>query len=350
MTLGQLNLLTVIAAILTALVIGINAQGVGRFIGLLDYPDPSGGRKRHQRVTPLVGGLAVIVAFELAAVALLTLLDQDSAYFDWQVGWIAFAAGVMSLVGLADDRFSLSPNIRLAVAFSVLMITIVEAPDFRIEFLRFSGVDELMILPMWASIAFTLLCLIGLLNAVNMADGKDGLVITLSLIWTGVLFVRNPASFDPMLFAVAGSLVVLLLFNLRGKLFLGDGGSYGISAIFGLLVIYAYNHSFAAFGAEQVAIMFLIPVLDTVRLMTWRVRHGRSPFAGDRNHLHHYIAARWGWPEGLVIYGGIVALPNILAVLFPDLSLVWLALCFALYAGTLKLSAQRGTFVAGFSG
>jgi UDP-GlcNAc:undecaprenyl-phosphate/decaprenyl-phosphate GlcNAc-1-phosphate transferase len=349
MTGASLNILAGLVAVLVTFLIGSNADRIGRRLGLLDYPDPFGGRKRHSRVTPLVGGLAIVLGFEIAAIITIALLVEDSPSLDWQVAWIAAAVGAMALVGLADDRFSLSPVLRLAIATIVLTLTVVYAPDFRVEFLRFTGVAELIVLPAAASIIFTLVCLIGLLNAVNMADGKNGLVITLAIIWTAVLFARNPAPFDPLLFAVMGSLIVLLAFNMKGALFLGDGGSYGISAIFGLLAIYAYNHSFATFAAEQVAIMFLIPVLDTVRLMTWRVRHRRSPFAGDRNHLHHYLHARWDWPAGLVIYGALVATPNLLAVLVPEHSLAWLFLGVTMYGATLWATARRGTFREGFS-
>lgn len=349
MTATLLNSLSAGLAIGIALFVGIFADRVGRFLGLLDFPDPFGGRKRHDRVTPLVGGIAVVAAFELAAIGLIVLLGEDSPNIDWQLKWIAVAVGTMSIVGFADDRFGLSPALRLAVTSIVLLLTIVQVADFRVEFLRFMGVDTIIVLPIWASIAFTLLCLIGLLNAVNMADGKNGLVIMLALIWTCVLFARNPQPLDPLLFAVAGSLSVLLVFNLKGVLFLGDGGSYGISAIFGLLAIYAYNHSFANFGAAQVAVMFLVPVLDTVRLMGWRMLQGHSPFAGDRSHLHHYLHARWGWPTGLWIYAALVAIPNYLAVTIPEFSLSWLGLSALLYGATLLLTTGRKTFRHGFT-
>lgn len=344
---SSLNMLCATLGVTVALFIGLNAGRVGGFLGLLDYPDPFGGRKRHARVTPLVGGLAVVLAFEIAAVLLYNFLGRDSALLDWQILWIGFAVGSMALVGLADDRMGLSPLVRLGFTAFVLVLTIIEVPDFRVDFLRFAGVDQLILLSPVVSVIFTLVCLIGLLNAINMADGKNGIVLTLSLIWTAVLFARNPQAFDPLLFAVAGSLAVMLWFNMRGALFLGDGGSYGISAIFGLLAIYAYNHSFARFDAGQVALLFLVPVLDTIRLMARRLRQGRSPFSGDRDHLHHYLHARWDWPMGLVIYAVLVAVPNFLAVLFPDYSLALIGLGAVMYGATLVAATRGGGFRSG---
>lgn len=344
-----LNVLTAGIALVIALIVGRFASRIGHRLGLLDFPDPFGGRKRHLRVTPLVGGVAVMLAFEAAVLLTLVLFGRDSPTLDWQLGWIGGAVFGMALIGLADDRLGLSPAVRLSITTIILGATVIYVPDFRVDFLRFTGVGELVLLPVWVAIPFTLVCLIGLLNAVNMADGKNGLVITLALIWTAVLFARNPYTFDPLLSAAAAALLILLVFNMRGALFLGDCGSYGISAIYGLLSIYAYNHNFATFGAEQVAIMFLIPVLDTIRLMTWRLRHGRSPFAGDRNHLHHYLHARWDWPAGLAIYAVLVATPNLLAVVAPEHSLAWLGLGVLLYGVTLRTAARRGTFREGFS-
>ncbi len=341
MTAMSLNMLCAVAGTCIALFIGRYAGRIGSLLGLLDYPDPFGGRKRHSQVTPLVGGLGIVVAFEVSAILLYHLLARDSALLDWQIIWLGFAVGAMALVGLADDRMGLSPIVRLALTSFVLALTILEVPDFRVDFLRFSGVDQLIVLSGGASAVFTLVCLIGLLNAVNMADGKNGIVLTLSLIWTTVLFARNPQPFDPLLFGIAGSLLVMLWFNMKGALFLGDGGSYGISAIFGLLAIYAYNHSFATFDAGQVALLFLVPVLDTVRLMAWRISQGRSPFSGDRDHLHHYLHARWGWPNGLGVYAALVAVPNFIGVAFPAYSLALLGLGAFMYVALL-LAATRG--------
>lgn len=344
-----LNLVGGLLGVLVAYAVGSRADGLGRRLGLLDFPDPFGGRKRHDRVTPLVGGIAIVGAFEMAAVLVLAWMPVSAPEVSWHLAWVAGAVLVMSLIGLADDRLGLSPTFRLVATTIVLLLTITYAPDFRVDFLRFSWLDQIVIFSPFAATVFTLLSLIGLLNAVNMADGKNGIVITLSLIWTALLFAKNPNQFDPLLFAVIGALIVLLAYNMRGALFLGDGGSYGVSAIFGLLVIYAYNHNFATFGASQVAIMFLVPIVDTMRLMTWRVLQGRSPFSGDRRHLHHYLHARWGWPAGLVIYGTLVAIPNLLALVWPVYSLPWLGLAFALYVATLWISTRRTSLQHGFS-
>jgi UDP-GlcNAc:undecaprenyl-phosphate GlcNAc-1-phosphate transferase len=180
-------------------------------------------------------------------------------------------------------------------------------------------------------ISFTLLCFVGLLNAVNMADGKNGIVIGQALIWSAILMLRLPPTMVPLISAIAGALAVLLVFNMKGRLFLGDSGSYGLSAMFGLLAIYAWNHGFADMRADDVALIFAIPVFDTLRLIVWRTMQGKSPFTPGRDHLHHYLYARWGWPRPLPWLLALVAVPNLAAVAFPGTALVWLALTFIAY-------------------
>ncbi|MBC7830857.1 MAG: undecaprenyl/decaprenyl-phosphate alpha-N-acetylglucosaminyl 1-phosphate transferase, partial [Hyphomicrobium sp.] len=228
------------------------------------------------------------------------------------------------------DRFLLSPRIRLGVAMIVLLLLVVSAPDFSLSFVRLSGQSELLLLGPAAE-AFTLLCLVGLLNAVNMADGKNGIVISLGLIWSAILILRLPPAFVPMMAATATALGVLLWFNMHNRLFLGDSGSYAISALFGTLAVYAYNHDFARIRADDIVLMFAIPVFDTVRLMIVRSLQRRSPFTGGRDHLHHYLYARVGWPRGLWIYVALVALPNAGALALPGTAPLWLAVSLLVY-------------------
>jgi UDP-GlcNAc:undecaprenyl-phosphate GlcNAc-1-phosphate transferase len=314
-----------------ALLVGLQAGRIGRKLGLLDFPDPAGGRKLHARVTPLVGGLAILLA------TLAGLLFPET-----RIGlngmWLAIVATGMFLTGAADDRFGLSAPFRLVFAAGLLLLAIAEVPDFRLGFLLFSGGTELILLDGLLGVGFTLLCLIGFLNAVNMADGKNGLVIGQALIWTLVLMIRLPPEQLPLLAAIAGSLLVLFAFNMRGALFLGDSGSYAISAIFGLLATYAWNRGFAAFRADDIALIFALPVYDTIRLILHRLVAGKSPFTPGRDHLHHYLHDRWGWPAPLWGILLLVTIPNLAAIAFPGTAWIWLGVTLIAYFGLLALA------------
>lgn len=324
----SLALVTALLGAFIALVVGWRAMQIGTALRLLDFPDPAGGRKLHAKVTPLVGGVAVLLAAILSV--LLLLQDADPGQRTTLL-WFLFTVCGLFLVGAMDDRVELAARTRLAVASAFLLAAIAQVPDFSVAFLLFTGQDELVLFPPVVGIGFTLLCFVGLLNAVNMADGKNGIVIGQALIWSTILMLRLPPEMLPLVTGIAGALAVLFVFNMQGRLFLGDSGSYGLSAMFGLLAIYAWNQGFADMRADDVALIFAVPVFDTLRLIVWRSAQGKSPFTPGRDHLHHYLHARWGWPRPLALLLALVGVPNYLAVLFPGTALAWLVVTLVAY-------------------
>lgn len=341
MPIVALSAVTATLALVIALLVGAYADRIASLFGLLDYPDSDGGRKRHAKVTPLVGGLAVAIVSVAAALIVRAALPPPTLH----LAWLAGAVTVMFTIGAIDDRFHLSPILRLGAAMAVLGLVINDVPDFSLGFMRFSGQPALWLLGAIGP-AFTLLCLLGLLNAVNLADGKNGIVAGMGLVWTVVIAAHMPVAMLPLLAAVGVALIVIGGFNMTGRLFLGDGGCYAISTLFGLLAIYAYNHDFEVMRADDVAVIFAIPVFDTVRLMTVRIIRRRSPFEGDRDHLHHHLYEWVGWPRGLAVYLAMVALPNAGALIWPGTGLFWLPASLAIYVGILVHARRSATKTA----
>jgi UDP-GlcNAc:undecaprenyl-phosphate/decaprenyl-phosphate GlcNAc-1-phosphate transferase len=339
LTIVQLAVCAAIGAALVALLVGLNAGAIGRLTGLLDFPDGDGGRKRHAAVTPLVGGIGVAAAAAIG-IGASAMAVGDAPAVNLHLWWFGAVVAVMYGVGLTDDRFALGPKLRLGITLGILLLAVVFAPDFSLPTLRFTGFPDVWILGAIGDV-LALLALLGLVNAINMADGKNGVVIGMCLVWTAILAFWMPLSFAPILAAVGAALAVLLGFNMKSRLFLGDSGSYALSGIFGLLAIYTYNHAFATVRADHVAALFLVPVLDTIRLMSIRIARGGSPFAGDREHFHHYLWDSLGWPRGLFVYLAVVALPNVLIALRPSMALLWLFAGAGIYVLTLRLASRR---------
>jgi UDP-GlcNAc:undecaprenyl-phosphate GlcNAc-1-phosphate transferase len=121
--------------------------------------------------------------------------------------------------------------------------------------------------------------------------------------------------------------VIVLLFNLSGKVFLGDSGTYGITFIFGLLAIVAHNRW--GVTAETIAVWFFIPIVDCLRLMVSRILRGRAPSQADRDHFHHRLEDRLGKTAGLVAYLTVVGSTSLLSSLFPQTALI----CMIVLAG-----------------
>lgn len=298
------------------------ARPLGVALQVMDIP---GGRKIHLEPTPLVGGLAAAVP------AILVLLFVRHGTLGIAPAMGLAGAGAL-LLGFLDDRVELRPLLRLGFSVLILLFAIDAAPDLRLTFLKFSFLDRTLVLTGAGGMIFTLLCFIGLQNAINMADGKNGLVSGMTLCWCLLLWIHAPADLYPVLLALTLATAVVFAFNLRGRLFLGDAGSYGLSILVGVLAVCTYNQNFVTLPAETVALWFLVPVLDTLRLVVRRLLSGHAPFKADRNHFHHLLYDAMPWSQGLAIYLGMVLVPGLIAALIPALALPLIVITASIYA------------------
>ena len=315
------GLLAVAGAAAMSLLVCLCARPISNILGILDAPD--GERKLHPTITPLAGGLAIGLPALLA-------LFYNALTTDFLPLYLVIAmAGLASLLlGLLDDRAHIRPIYRLALSLLLALAVLEIVPALLLSFLHFSFLNQVIFLEQFA-LVFTAVCIVGLQNAINMADGKNGIVIGLCLFWTVELLLFAPDHLRPILFALGAALFVALAFNLRGRLFLGDSGSYALSFIIALLAVYVYDIAFTDLPADLVALWFLIPVIDCLRVMALRAVRGRSPFASDRSHLHHMLYHRMPWRWGLLVYLGLAGVPGLLASFAPDTALAWgiAALC-----------------------
>jgi UDP-GlcNAc:undecaprenyl-phosphate/decaprenyl-phosphate GlcNAc-1-phosphate transferase len=317
-----------------------HATWLGYRFGLMDIPDPVGGRKRHERDTPLLGGTAALLpTFAIMAFATI-LADLPNRQVQSDILVITLVAAILFLIGLLDDRSNLSPRFRLLASSTVASIAVFATPYLTLDrlFMTFSSTP--IMIGFGASL-LSILCLIGLINAVNMADGKNGLVVGMCVIWTMALIVYAPAFLRPPLAALLASLIVVFIFNIRGLLFLGDGGSYGLATLIGCLSIYIYNLRFDVLGADHIILWFMVPVIDCLRLLILRKLSGRSPFSPDRNHLHHYLALKWTWHRGRYVYWALIGVPTALSVALPQLT-PWLIVgTIAVYTVLIRLTRPQ---------
>lgn len=299
-------ILAILWAVITTVVVGYYAAPIARFLGVMDVP---GGRKKHRDETPLVGGIAVCLA---------VLPIAPFLFSDFLVGLtISVVTGLMLALGVRDDHEHLRPSFRLIYSFVVMSIAVWFMPELGLQTLQLSFASNSMQLGSM-SIVFTLICLVGLQNAINMADGKNGLVLGLSIIWALSMALHAPSDVANFLAVAAIAMMVVMIFNLNGRLFLGDGGTYGLSVLWGLIAIYLHQTVPQAIPGDLVVLWFIIPVLDCIRLIVSRVLNGQSPFEGDRNHLHHLMfEVIPSWKYGLMLYLGVVALPIVIASYYP---------------------------------
>lgn len=332
-------ILVYIALACATLTLCLLARHIGLWLDIIDHPD--GARKVHHRETPLVGGIAVVSPLTAIAVALALTTEFAPLYWILVVAMIGFL-----VLGLVDDRRHVRPAFRLGISTITCLGFLLIVPDLDVTFLKFSflphaiyfGTEPLGLPVFTGSALFTVLCLVGLQNTINMADGENGLVIGLSVLWVSLLTPFAPAHLLPLLIVLLLCLLVTLVFNLAGHLFLGDSGTYAIAMVIALLTVYTYKVRFNQLPADMVMLWFLIPVVDTLRLMLLRGLSGSSPLRSDRNHFHHRIQRLVSWPWSVALYLAIVGGPSILALMYPKITLIWVVLALSAYGVVMGLS------------
>ena len=309
------------------------AGPIGRILGVIDYPD--GGRHGHARPTPLVGGIALMVPLFLVALAeALWYGPAGSIFLILAIGGLGFL-----LLGWYDDRDHVPPSVRLLISASLCGALVLLQPDLILTEIDLAP-DQVVRLGIIA-VPFTIVCLVGLQNSINMADGMNGLVIGLAAFWTGCLMFYAPDQLQLYLRFMLLGLLILLPFNLRDSLFLGDAGSYSIGATIGLLMIYCFNVAGSQLPMLTVVLWLFVPVADTLRVMITRVMNDRSPMMGDKNHLHHRLKRRWDATYSLVIYLGLAGVPSLAAAIWPITTELMLTLVVAGYGGILWLTRRN---------
>jgi UDP-GlcNAc:undecaprenyl-phosphate GlcNAc-1-phosphate transferase len=293
-------------------------------LGLMDVP---GGRKKHLHPTPLMGGLTIILIIVPLMIAYTIFYPS---YFQSAIFAIAIVSCLISTLAIVDDRVHISPIVRLVISGLFFAVAMSWVPGLQIGAITWAGGSGYISLGRY-TIVLTVLALIALINAVNMADGKNGLVTGLCFGFSLILLISARTDLAPILAILAGSTMALFVFNLNGKIFLGDGGSYGLAAFVGMFAIYIYQRSDILVSADQVGLMFMIPVGDMARLMIARTRAGKSPLEPDRNHLHHLLQERIGWRSGLLLYWAMVFFPVIIAIALPSANWAMIMLSFVGY-------------------
>lgn len=296
-------------------------------LGVVDHPG-SQDHKSHAVPTPLVGGLAALPP----AIAILLLQSFQEGISNIHLASylaMAFATLASLVVGFFDDRRHISALKRLILSSVLFGVAISATPNFVVSALDFQGIGFKIELGLLAA-PFSIFCLLAFQNSVNMADGRNGLVGGVAIIW---LLALLSYGWHPLTLAIASltiGLLIVLGANLGGKLFLGDAGTYGIGAFVGLATIWVHRLNIGLHTID-VVIMFMIPAIDMTRLFVFRLLSGRHPFSADHNHLHHYLDRSIGWAYGRQIYYALVACPIVLSRLQLMDPLFVLLLASALY-------------------
>ena len=285
----------------------------------LNLMDVAGELKHHQGAVPLVGGLAIMVGYLLALAIHPVFLEANISFL--------IASSVLVIMGALDDRFLLSPILRLGVQVIVALIAVFGA-GLAVETIGAPFSADTVEMG-WLEIPAAILVIVGAINAWNMVDGIDGLASVLALIaFAFLLAVAGPAvpALQASLLALMCGVGAFLLFNLPhrrlhlSRTFLGDAGSMFL----GLAIVWhalALSQGEAPVISPITALWFVaLPVFDVITTTLRRILRGDSPLSGDRQHLH-YLVQDYGLSASrtlmvlsvLALLGGTIGLSTHLA-------------------------------------
>lgn len=257
--------------------------------GLVDNPD---ARKLQKHPVPMLGGVAVFFGI-VVGIGVTSMFFNSYALFTSVV-----AITVMMYIGVLDDMMGLSPVLRLILEMA--FIAFVAWMD-QVNINDFHGAFGVGFLPLYLSAPLCVITGLGIINAINMIDGVDGLASGFCVMACGVFGSFFLLSMDGTMTVLAaissGALIPFFFHNVFGqksKMFIGDGGSLMMGMIMTIFVMHIVDNNsrvsvnFPNMGVVAFVLAVLsVPVFDTLRVMTGRIVKGVSPFHADKSHLHH---------------------------------------------------------------
>ena len=271
---------TLIIAMFITVVMVPPMQRVAIYFNAVDVPN---SRKVHSYPRPRCGGMAMAIA---TFVSVLIWLHADR-----QVLCILAASGLLVFFGFVDDVKNMSYRGKFAVqVICALIVTLFGG--VKIKTLGMLMPND-MLLPAWIAIPLTVLFILGITNAINLADGLDGLaggIALLSFVCMGYLAFQSKNTWVLILSAaMIGAIFGFLRFNTYpATLFMGDAGSQFIGFM-GAISAISITQNHCAFSPMLPLLIFGLPIIDTLSVMYERISTGRSPFSADMNHMHHKI-------------------------------------------------------------
>lgn len=289
-------------------------QLISECLNLYDYPKTS--RKRHQKPVSLVNGFLILVCLNL-----ILLFDifffQLSSYKTNIIFIILFT--VFFTIGYLDDLKNLKPTVKTFCIFLVLLIIIPLDQSLVLKQLIFKNFFQKTIILNESSLFLTVFFIYIFYNFMNFSDGLNGIAISLSIFFIGVLiFERGIITYLELILLL--SLLFCLILNVLNLSFLGNSGISLLSIVISLIYIQDYNIN-KTLLCDQIFIIFLIPGLDLIRLVIERTFKGQPFYQGDLNHLHHLMTKIFQKRVVFIFYMIITILPYLISNTIEDLKI-----------------------------
>ena len=293
------NLLFVVLSLGIAFVFSLLINSI-----LLKFSQTLGVRQSQQKeirwnpsVKPSLGGISFFVIFLITFIILNFINNILPLHYDnlKEMG-ILLVCTLAFLMGLADDAYNTQPLLKFITQLICGLV------------LYFTGTKINIFTEEAYNFTLTLLWVIGLMNSINMLDNMDGITTVVSIVILCFIVALNLnlqtiISPLPILsLGILGSLLGFLVYNWHpSKMFMGDTGSQFLGSFLAIVGIeYCWNAASLISGSWYYtnpvfvgfivcALIFIIPLTDTITVTINRLKRGQSPFIGGKDHTTHHL-------------------------------------------------------------
>lgn len=256
---------------------------------LFDVPN---ARKIHIGVIPTFGGIGLFFGIFISFI-----LWSSEAYED-KFQYLIFPIFILFLSGIKDDLHCLSYRQKLVIQIFCSLFLVHVAKVKITSFFGLFGIEDLG----WSlSTIFSTFVIIIIINSINLVDGIDGLASSIGLVASNAFgfwfLVSRNYDYAVLALCTSGALLAFFWYNRNpARIFMGDTGSSVLGSVIGVLTIQfiklnrdiPLSEAYKVQNVPVVAIsVLIIPLLDLARIFLVRILTGKSPFAADRNHIHH---------------------------------------------------------------
>lgn len=301
----------------------------------------------HSIAVPRLGGLALIVAFDIV-IAIIVFCQSERFALPPEIWVLVGTCTLMFAMGFWDDITPLGA--RLKLAGQIIISFLAYYGGLRITQWVNPFTNTVHLLGIWES-PVTILWIVGVTNLINLVDGVDGLAAGLCLflmLLFSLLSGMGENYFSLFLsIGMVGALIGFLYYNFPpAKIFLGDGGAYFLGALTAELALLNSNKGEVAVALVVPFFAMGLPIIDTCFTIFRRGLVGLPIFRADRKHIHHRVGAMgFSRQRVVLLLYAVCGVFSLLAVGIVISKGRWLPVFFGLFMFTMVISARVFGFV-----
>ena len=238
--------------------------------------------EKHQKYTsfkniPLVGG-SIVLLFILI-------------FIDFNLLVKFFFTSIFFVGILSDLKILVSPTKKLLTQF-IIIIFFLYVLDVHLVSTKLLLLDFILKNSVF-SFFFTAFCLLILINGTNFIDGTNGNVLIYYLIISILIFILKTNEFQVIsyknIFLIIELILILLIFNYKNKLYLGDSGSFLFGLLFGFILVNLYLENIINISSFFIVLVLWYPAFENLFSILRKFYFSKSPTQADNNHLHQLL-------------------------------------------------------------